>query len=119
MTAAYDRTQATILELVEEWEPLLDLPGISVEHRFLPTTCDGDDDKVVDTHTTFQYRRAQIRWWLGRASVFDSDALEGLLVHEYVHILLGAIEDRLKPGSDLFLEVAVENVARALLKASA
>lgn len=118
---AGDRIPAQYKELVEKietlvtyWEPLFDLPGIEVQHRFLPTTADSDRDQVADTHVMWQYRRAQVRWWLGQAIALDPDSLELILIHEYVHILMGPLPP---VKNDDLEELVTESLARAILKA--
>ncbi len=113
----HEATERAILRLVREWEPLLDLPGVAVEHRFHDTFLDpaNPDATCAQAVTRWQYREAVIHWYLPGAVRQTSDELENTLVHEYVHIMLAPTHDRLKAGSEEHDELATENVARALL----
>lgn len=115
MSDDYDDLRDTIMRLAAEWEPRLDLPGIAVRHRFIPTSAEDDPDIVATTQTRWHYRHATIRWYLPACRVLTPRELEDALVHEYAHILLGAIVDRLKANSDEHNEHATESIARALL----
>jgi len=114
-STVWNAVETWVLDLALEWEVLLDLPSITVEHVFVPTTRDDDADTAADTDPKWQYRQATIRWYLPVCASMGREALEAVLVHEYAHVLMGAINDRLKPGSDEHAEYATENVARALL----
>lgn len=112
-----ERTEATIRRLVKEWEPLLDLPGVAVEHRFHNTFLDpaNPDATCAQAVTRWQYREAVIHWYMSGAVRQTRDELENTLVHEYVHIMMAPVHERLKAGSEEHDELATENVARALL----
>jgi Zn-dependent protease with chaperone function len=113
----YDETIARIRALWARWEPMLKLPGVEVTHRFLETTRDDEEATAADTEVKWAYRRATIRWYLPVVYACQDDELESIAVHEFSHILLGTVADRLKSGSDEQCEHATESVARALLAA--
>lgn len=103
------------MELAAKWEPLLDLPGVAVQHKFIPTPRDDDNECAADTSAKWHYRIATIRWFLPTCLTMSDRGLEEVLVHEYAHVLMAALDDRIKPGSDEHVEHATESVARALL----
>lgn len=111
----YDDLRDTIMRLAAEWEPRLDLPGIAVSHRFIDSSAEDDPDTVATTFTRWHYRHAVIRWYLPACRVLTLRDLEDAVVHEYAHVLLAAIGDRLTDGSDEHNEHATESVSRALL----
>lgn len=100
--------------LVAEWQQRLDLPGVSIYNVFVDSTID-DDETAAITDCKWAYRQAEIRWSLTVCASMGHDELEGVVVHELAHVLLGVLDDRLKAGSDDHCEYATENVARALL----
>jgi hypothetical protein len=114
-TEHFDLTVARIQAMCDEWEPYFDLPGINVEHRFLDTRLDEELLTAADTEVKWQYRWAVIRWYVPAVVGVPDEELRGIVVHEYAHVLLGPIVDRLRSGSDELNELATENVARALL----
>jgi len=114
----YKPLKRTIRTLAAEWEPRLDLPGILVAHRFHNKWFDDDnsDTTVANTVARWEYREAVIHWYLPSAVRLARSDLEMVLVHEYVHVLLGPIRESI-PGEHMDrLELATESVCRALLK---
>lgn len=105
-----------IQDYVDIWEPMLDLPGVDVEHVFLPRVAEEDHTMVADTSASWEYRCATIRWYLGRVATLDDNDLENSVVHEYVHVLLAVMEKHLpeRYRNSENSEHAVENITRAL-----
>jgi hypothetical protein len=113
----FDHTRSRIMDISHRWEELLDLPGIDVRHKFLDTVNDDDMETAADTETKWQYRWATIRWYVPACSSQTDDQLEEAVVHEYAHVLMAALNGRIKAGSDDHVEHATQSIARALLKA--
>ena len=83
-------------DIIDRVEPILDLPGVTVTHRFRSGFHDEDHLVAAVTETLWQYRRAVVDWYLGKVASESEDDLLNLVVHEYVHVLLGPIKERLK-----------------------
>ena len=117
MKPQYQDTQDTILAIAARWEPLLDLPGIAVEHRFHEAMLDPEngDSTAAVTKSVWQYRFAIIHWYMPNVVGMSDDDLENTVVHEYVHVLLGPLAAHIKNSAADLNELATENVARALL----
>ena len=116
------KAQAAALErrvrrLVAKWEPMLDLPGVVVEHRFHDKFFDSAnvDATVAECVYRHLYREAVIHWYLSSIARFSNEDIEATLVHEYAHILNGAVEGGVKEKDSDLREISAENVARALL----
>lgn len=97
------------------WEPLLDLPGVTVQHVYLETYSD-EHTVCADTQPLWQYRTAKIRWYMPAIARLTDAELEVTVVHEYVHILLGPVQEHLLAKHGDLLEMVTENVARALIR---
>ena len=113
----YKKAKRRILRLAAEWEPRLALPGIRVEHRFHAKWFDDEnsDTTVASTVVRWEYREAVIHWYLPALVRLVPRDQEDVLVHEYVHVLTGAIKELVPSDHIERLEVATENVAIALL----
>ena len=117
MKPIYEPHIARIERLASEWEPRLDLPGITVIHRYFENF-GGDNDSgiIAETEVHYVYRDAVIRWYMPAVVRLDDTDLEDCLVHEYVHVLIAPMElhipEKFKGEQN---EFAVENMARALL----
>jgi len=117
-----------IKAITKRLEKELGLKGfIQVRHVF-DAGMDGDTTTPTDSPTlfgtcavttpTWNYRYAQIRWYLSMASDATTDTLEQVAIHEYVHILVHPItqlisSDELGPRE----EYATESIARAICHA--
>lgn len=107
---------ARLQKLIAEWEPRLDLPGIEVRHGFLETYDVDDPTKCAETTIEWQYRAAKIEWYLPMLTSRNDATLEDIVVHEFAHIIIGPLHDRFKANSTDLEELAVESIARALIR---
>lgn len=115
MLPQYKATKKTILALCKKWEGLIDLSWVTLEHRFSETYRDDDHLTVADTEAFWEYRAARITWYLPSVVRLDEKGIEGCLVHELVHVLLGPIERHIPNKRNEQSEFAVESVSRALI----
>lgn len=113
----YDELIERIGRFSLDLEARIDLPGVTIRHAFLATTHASDTTTVAETTCEWQYRRAKIEWFLPALMTNDDAALREIVAHEYAHVLIGSVNDRLKSGSEDHLEIATENVARAIIAA--
>lgn len=101
-----------VLRLAELWEPRLGLERWEIEHVFLDTFEGAGAPTFGDFCTTavcevrWNYEMAKVKWYLPSAIRHDEDALERIVVHELMHIVLAPEQQLL----DLELErIAKEN----------
>lgn len=106
---------------IEEW---LDLDGIDVKHQFHDGHYEDHTQETeygTTTATTvvrWEYRFARIQWFLASVAVATDEELYRVALHEYCHVLMGAMQDCLKPNHNMKLEERVtENFFRAILSA--
>lgn len=106
-----------VREFADDWEPLLDLPGISVTHKFHDRYFDEENLDTTAANTVYQweYRQAVIHWYLPTVARMDDNDIEMAVVHEYAHLLTGPVRDLITSNKHERLELATENVARALI----
>lgn len=139
---AYVEVQAKLERWAPIWQERLGLSNYTIHHRFLDRQPDESvDDEfrtTAETYTRWQYFQARVLWYLPSAIRHSDEELERTLVHELVHVLLGAeqvlIDDRIDlvnadesrvgQASDSLtdryyehLEHATETVTLALLRA--
>ena len=119
MTAArYREIKRRVEELTTHWEGRLGIERFAkVRHVFVEDHHE-DPDQVADTEILWQYRSAKITFYLPPLSTLQDDTLEESVVHEYVHILVAAMEQHVGNGCEEQVEYAVENVTQALLAAT-
>ena len=115
-----DLLKDKVLGFVSWWEPLLDLPGIAVEHRFHDKFYDAAnvDSTIAETVYRWPYREAVVHWYLSGVARLDDTAIEEVVVHEYCHVLNGAVEGGVKERDSHLREISAENVCAALLSAA-
>lgn len=105
------------MRFVSKWEPMLDLPGITVEHRFVEVNHDDDASTIADTEGYWHYRQFRVCWYLPRCTSLDDDELEEAVVHEYVHVMDNSLESMMPENADAErMEYATQNIAHALVK---
>lgn len=111
--AQYRKLVKDIKALHRKWWPLMDLPHMTCDLVF---TVVDNDNKIASASVLWKYREATITWFLPTAANCTPQELESTTVHELCHVLNDPVKDRLKDESDEQLELATENMARALLR---
>lgn len=74
-----------------------------------------DEDCAADTDAKWQYRHASVRVYLPALANHTDDDIDGVMVHELVHILVNSMESSVPASKTDKCELAVENVSRAIL----
>ena len=87
-----DRVTKLIAKLAPIWQTRLGLDHWDIQHTHIDTYFgddSGQDHKVTaTTHAQWQYMDANIKWYLPSAVRHNDEALEKILIHELVHVLL-------------------------------
>lgn len=117
-----------IQRVTAELEAELGLDGfIQIKHVF-DAGLDGDHITPNEDPTLFgtcaittpkwQYRFAQVRWFLPMVALIDDDMLEQTAIHEYVHILLHPLS-QLVTAKDVSVreEYCAESICRMICHA--
>jgi hypothetical protein len=75
-----------------------------------------DDEKCcADTDAMWQYRSAKVTFYLRPLATMTLQDIDSVIVHELVHVLLSSMESAVAGKHTDQCELAVENVARAIL----
>ena len=101
-----------IVDYTKEWQRLLDLDHFTIGISFVNGYKPDDSDTVAETSCYWQYRTAEITYYLALAK--RTADIELVVIHELVHILVAPMADACK-GKRQQCELAVENTARAIL----
>jgi hypothetical protein len=111
----YDKTKGRITDLLDKWQGPLGFKWWSISHTFLREEDSEEPDTAARCHTRWQYRKANIRFYMPTCAELDDTELEWVVVHELSHVLVAPIEDYSDSNTAQMSEYAVECVARALL----
>jgi hypothetical protein len=113
--AEFDEERARIMRFADKWTPLLGLDDWDISWEFHREPDTTDAKEMAYCGVQWQYEAAVIRWCVFEvyAHALNDDALERVVVHEMMHILLHEMrEDANRP--DIAHE---ERVATRLTKA--
>ena len=110
-----EQLKAEILDTAHQWQRLMDLGWVTVNHTFVNGFKDDEPDVCADTEAYWEYRQARMRWYLASISRLTKEELDATVAHEYGHLLVAPIERHVKSGYDEQCEFAVESIARALI----
>jgi len=117
MQPQYEAVHAAILEYSEKWQNLLGLDWLSIEHKFFDAYFTDEDYRTTAvTEAEWEYRHARIHWYLPSAARSAPADLEAVVVHEFVHVLLDAMESHVPDKYAEQCEFVVESVARSIMR---
>lgn len=118
LRAARDR----IKEAARVWKQL-EPPGFTIKHLFIEGAVDTESpDVVCETKCSWEYHTAALRWSLTNTAGLDQEEVDAYLVHELMHVYLGAIEAHLRSDAEdghwvnVVCEHTVEALSRAFLR---
>lgn len=117
----YKKTRNLVKLIAHPLSAILDLPGVMVDHVYVPGFHPTDAFTEATTSCNYEYRKATMTWYLGRLAELGPDEIVLTVLHEYAHILTDPLSrDRHYPEVEnkMFTELSelvTENVARALL----
>lgn len=111
----YKIQKARVQKLIDKWFKPLGMGWFQVTMTWQRERDEKQPRTAAKTITSWQYRNAEIIWFVPAIPDNDDDFLEGIVVHEFTHILLAPLlavdhEDDLP----LQHEYATECVARAI-----
>lgn len=89
-------TGERIRSFFAKWRPILGLEEWDVSLTFDPgefVMADGEPSRgaIASTSVSWEYRHADIHWNSHLAALEDDEALERIVVHEAMHILLNGL----------------------------
>lgn len=117
-SAIHDGIWGRVEGLFTDWTDLLQLNWMHLVLVRCDSTHDTDSDCAMDTDAKWQYRSGRIRVYLPTIANHTDEELEWLLVHELVHVMINPMESLMKDRDTNQCELAVENIAVALMLAN-
>ena len=111
----YAKQKKRVQKYIDKWFKAMGLGWFEIDISWSRERDQREPDVLARAHTTWQYRIAEVVFFLPVVAENKDDFLEGAVVHEFVHVLInplmvvGSKED-LQPQH----EYATECIARAL-----
>lgn len=115
---AHDAAWERVCRIFEEWTERLEMSWLTLT-LVRSDAVHEEESTYADTNAQWQYRQAQIRVFLPMLVALTDGQIEAIIVHELVHVLVNPMASLLKDKDSKLAELAVENVAQALLAAAA
>lgn len=117
MKRQYQELADEIDKLGKSWQQELGLYWIDIMHVHVPDFKENDHLVVAetDTYSTWQYRNAKVAWYLASAIRLDQRELDDCIAHEYAHIMVAPIENKISSRDTNLCEFTVEGLARAFV----
>ena len=106
-----------MLSITAAVEAALGLDWIAVKQRFNMDPAD-EDATTCATDTIWKYRYAHMTWNLNSVASCTNQQLFEVAVHEYVHVMMGPLKDRILPDEPWVVdleEFVTETIARSIL----
>lgn len=114
--------EARVGHLVDRWVDLMAMEHIDIVNLFSDglhgEEADTPEVTAAITTASWEYRKAEIHWYLPMVAAMSDEGLEEVVVHELCHVLLGPLKDHIKAGANKLEELATENAARAILRSA-
>lgn len=116
----YDAAWERVLVATAKWEALLGLDYLSIYHRRIDALADEPHQSIIaETKAQWQYKQASILWYVPNVATIEDDQLEGVVIHEFCHVLLASMECLITPTKHReACEYAIQNVADAIKHAT-
>lgn len=111
----YREQKKRLKKLIDKWHKTLGMGWFHIDMIYDRARNDSNPETTAITSTSWQYRKATITWYMPSVADNDDDFLEGIVVHEFVHVLVAPMM-LVDKQEDLPLqhEYATESVARAI-----
>lgn len=112
----YAKQKARCKKFIDKWFDTMGLGWFKVDMTWNRARDEDVPSTAAKTITHWQYRTANIEWFVPALEDNDDDFLEGIVVHEFTHILIAPLM-LADSTEDLKLqhEYATECIARAIV----
>lgn len=111
----YEEQKKRVKRYIDKWYDTLGLGWWRVEMIWDRAKNEDMPDEAAVTRWQWQYRTASVTWRLPILAELDDEKLEGTVVHEFAHILTGAMVQNAPEENTQLMEYGTESVARALI----
>jgi NAD(P)H-hydrate repair Nnr-like enzyme with NAD(P)H-hydrate epimerase domain len=117
--AEYEVAKGRVEKLCKKWHYAAGLGWWMLTYEWCRETRDytpnsGNKAEAAATHTMWQYRQATIDWNLDVLQNLNEAELEGVVVHEFAHVLIDCLMAHVPAKARDLMEYTTENVARAI-----
>lgn len=112
----FNMQKKRVQKYIDRWFKTLGLGWFKVDMNWSRERDEREPKTAGYVNTLWQYRSASITWFLPAVADCDDDSLEGVVVHEFTHILVAPLM-AVSKEEDLSLqhEYATESLARAFI----
>lgn len=111
----YRDQRKRVRKYFDKWFTTLGLGWYQVDVVWSRTVDEDDRDTAAKTTWRWQYRTASITFYLPTIAELNDEKLEGVVVHEFAHILTGSMVQNSPDDNSQLMEYGTEIVARALI----
>lgn len=111
----YREQKKRVQKYIDKWFNTLGLGWYRVDINWDRAKSEDAPDEAAITSCQWQYRTASITYRLPVIAELDDDKLENVVVHEFAHILTGAMVQNAPESNDQLKEYGTECVTRALI----
>lgn len=111
----YEKQKARVNKYREKWFDTLGLGWYEVKLNWSQLEDRENHDTAAKTTWRWQYRSAEITFFLPAFVDLDDDDVESIVVHEFAHILTGPMVQNAPDENTQLMEYGTECVARALI----
>lgn len=111
----YKEQKKRVKKYFDKWHDTLGLGWYQTDINWSRTDDEDQKDTAAPTTWRWQYRSASIAFFLPVLQTLNDDKLEGVIVHEFAHILTGSMVQNAPDDNDQLSEYGVETVARAII----
>lgn len=112
----FEKQKRRLKRYIDKWFKVMGLGWFKVDMDFVRARDETSPGTAAKTTTHWQYRQAWIEWFIPSIADNDDDFLEGIVVHEFTHILIAPLV-LVDKETDLPIqhEYATESLARAIV----
>lgn len=111
----YREQKRRVQKYFDKWYAVLGMGWYRIDREWDRVRSEETPSEAAVTSWQWQYRTASITYRLPVIAELDDDKLENVVVHEFAHILTGAMVQNQPDDNRQLMEYSTENVARALI----
>lgn len=111
----FEKQKSRVQTYFDKWFKPLGMGWFEVDVDWLRSPDEDLPNAAATTTFQWQYRQAGIKFFLPIIATLSDDKLEGVVVHEFAHILTSSMSQNAPEEYDQQMEFGTETVARALI----
>lgn len=111
----YREQKKRVQKFIDKWHKTLGMGWYRIDLEWDRARAEDYPNEAAITEWQWQYRTASITFRLPEIALLNDEKLENVVVHEFAHILTGAMVQNQPDENRQLMEYSTENVARALI----